>query len=62
MVYATGTHTYFGKTAELVAGRSYRQSFPACGAQNRQLPDRFSAVALVALIVTVALLSAMTQP
>ena len=39
LVYATGTHTYFGKTAELVAGRAHRQPFPARRAQDRQLPD-----------------------
>ncbi len=39
MVYATGTNTYFGKTAQLVQEAHYRQPFPACRAEDWRLPD-----------------------
>ena len=39
MVYATGANTYFGKTAQLVAGGAHRQPFPACRAEDWRLPD-----------------------
>ena len=39
LVYATGTNTYFGKTAQLVEEARHCQPFPTFGAQNRRLPD-----------------------
>ena len=40
MVYATGQNTYFGKTAQLVAGGAHRQPFPARRTEDWRLPDR----------------------
>ena len=39
LVYATGTNTYFGKTAQLVQRGAHRQPFSKGGAEDRQLPD-----------------------
>ena len=40
LVYATGTKTYFGKTAQLVETAHNHQPFSASRSQDRQLPDR----------------------
>ena len=38
LVYATGTHTYFGKTAELVATANTVSHFQEAGTEDRKLP------------------------
>ena len=39
MVYATGTNTYFGKTAQMVQEAGIRQPFSESRAEDRRLPD-----------------------
>ncbi len=40
LVYATGTNTYFGKTAQLVERGAHRQPFSTGRPEDRQVPDR----------------------